>query len=221
MNRRFPLPPKDPRLQRLAQILSDRHQRQGLLLQLSLAGNLGFAIFKLLYGFAISSTWITAMGIYYGILAILRNSLLSGHKEAPQSPRDWRTYGRAGLYLLILTLPMAALMVQVVLHGESYQYPGILIYAFALFAFLKVGSALRGVIVAHHGEHMGAIAARQVTMVCALMSILSLQTALNSRYDTDGSFSFISNALYCFFVIVTVTLISVTMLVKAHRALHS
>ena len=212
---------ESPRLAPLWDKISNPAKRMRLLLIPSLLTNLAFAVFKLLVGYHIHSPWVTAIGAYYGILSCLRFYLLSRPFPADASPEDWKNYRVSAYFLLLLTLPMACILTQVAIYGKSYDYPGLLIFAFALYAFVKMISTTANLIRHRKGENRTLSASRCISFACGLMAILGLQTALNARYDTDGSFSRLSNILYGAFVILAMLSLCIFMLYRAYRAEHS
>ena len=211
---------ENPRLAPLWDFISHPGKRMRLLLVPSLLTNLAFAIFKLLVGFIIHSPWVTAIGAYYGILSCLRFYLLRGSFPEDGSPQDWKNYRVTAYLLLLLTLPMASLLTQVAVYGKSYSYPGVLIYAFGVYAFAKIISAVVNLIRHRKKENRTLSASRCISFACGLMAILGLQTALNARYDTDGSFSRLSNILYGAFVILAMLSLCLYMLWRDWRARH-
>ena len=70
-----------------------------------------------------------------------------------------------------------------------------LVYAFALYAFVKIISAVSALIRHRHGENRLLAASRCVSFACALMSMLALQTALIDRFGTPR-FAMTANALF-------------------------
>ncbi len=174
----------------------DMERRTRALLVPSLILNLAYALFKLIAGLWLRSTWLFGAGVYYTVLAALRYTLLrTFYANASDSARAWKAYRNTALWLLALTIAMAGLIVQMVVSGKAYHYPGVLIYAFALYAFIKVISAVSALIRHRHGENRLLAASRCTSFACALMSLLALQTALIHQFGNDPSFAMKANAL--------------------------
>ena len=86
-------------------VLRDSGLRSRYMLNLSLWANLLVAAFKLILGIAVQSFWLGAVGVFYGVLALMRFSLLrSFRRETPDA--EQRAYRRTALLLNVLTLTM-------------------------------------------------------------------------------------------------------------------
>lgn len=179
----------------------ERHMRA--LLVPSLVFNLGYAVFKLGIGIWLGSWWMIAAGVYYAIVASLRYSLLRtfmtrGGDEDDE--RDWKTYRNTAFQMLFLTVAMNGLIVQTVQSGEAYHYPGALIYAFALYAFVKIIAAVTTLVRKWHEENVILATSRCIGFACALMSMMALQTAMISQFGGGEAFARTANTLFGAFV---------------------
>ncbi|MBQ6326282.1 MAG: hypothetical protein IJI26_09485 [Clostridia bacterium] len=187
-----------PCLEPVRRFLSDAEYRLQALLYPSLAFNLLYGGFKLAMGVYYRSWWMTGVGFYYIILAGMRFGLLRHfllRKGNGSAAADWRLYRRTAWALLALTLAMSGLITQTVLLNRAYDYPGTLIYAFALYAFIKIGVAAPSLIRHRNGENRVLAASRSLSFACALMSILALQTAMIHRFGGGEAYACTANAL--------------------------
>lgn len=192
-----------PGFGRVYAVWIDPARRVRSLLVPSLAFNLVYAAFKLGAGVWLRSAWMIGGGFYYAILAGLRYALLRSFLAGgpPDGERDWRTYRTTALLLLLLTLAKTGLIAQTVWFQRAYRYPGVLIYAFALYAFVKIATAATAAIRQRRVENRLLAASRWISLACALMSVLALQTALIEQFgDGDGAFAETANALFGGFV---------------------
>ena len=115
------------------------------MLNLSLWANLLVAAFKLILGIAVQSFWLGAVGVFYGVLALMRFSLLrSFRRETPDA--EQRAYRRTAILMNVLTLTMTGIFVQMIRDDQTYRYPGILIYVMAVWAFAKIIIAVKNLI---------------------------------------------------------------------------
>ena len=187
-----------PRMEPVKRFLTDAEVRAQTLLYPSLAFNLLYGGFKLAMGVYYQSWWMIGAGSYYAILASMRFALLRNflsRKANESTEADWRLYHRTALQLLVLTLAMSGLIVQTIWLNRAYNYPGVLIYAFALYAFIKIGVAAPSLIRHRNGENRVLAASRCLSFACAPMAILSLQTALINRFSDSEGFARTTNAL--------------------------
>ena len=193
----------------------DMERRTRALLVPSLLLNLAYALFKLIAGLWLRSPWLFGAGVYYAVLAALRYTLLrTFYAHAADSVKAWKAYRNTALWLLALTIAMGGLIVQMVVSGKAYRYPGVLIYAFALYAFIKVISAISALIRHRHGENRLLAASRCTSFACALMSLLALQTALIHQFGSDPAFAMKANALLGFGVCLAMLGICLFMLLR-------
>ena len=188
---------KYPRLAGVDEIVRDPERRTRALLLPSLILNLGYAVFKLAVGASIGSEWMIGIGVYYAVLAGLRFALLRTFLAGGSDvEREWRAYRNAAAQLLLLTLAMTGLIVQAVYFGRAYSYPGVMIYAFALYAFVKVITAVSALLRHRHGENRLLASSRCICLATALMSMLALQTALLHRFGGGEAFARLINTLF-------------------------
>ena len=196
-------------------LISSYDERAPFVLNASLAVNLLYAIFKLIAGIWFHSFWMIGLGGYYGMLAIMRFLLIRQlRKEDPAAAR--RTYRCTAWLLLGLTIVMTGIIGQTFVSRETYDYPGVLIYAFVAYAFGKMITAVVSLILKRNHENRILAAARCVSFAQALMSILALQIALINRFGADSpgfarNMNGAAGAAICLLVI----LIAVLMLVKS------
>ena len=194
-----------PGLERLFSTLNAPERRMRALLAPSLAFNLCYAAFKLGVGIWLGSWWMIGGGVYYAVLASLRYSLLKtfiSRKKAAGGERDWKTYRNTAFQMLFLTVAMNGLIIQAIRFGEAFHYPGVLIYAFALYAFVKIIVAVTALIRKWHEENVILAASRCISFACALMSMLALQTALIDQFGGGEVFAQTANTLFGAFVCV-------------------
>lgn len=203
---------------RALRLLGSYEERAPLALNASLALNLLYALFKMIAGIWVHSFWMIGLGGYYGMLAVMRFLLMRQlRREAPAAAR--RAYRRTAWLLLALTLVMAGIIGQTFVTGGTYDYPGMLIYAFAAYAFWKIVSAVAALIRKRNDENRVLAAARCVTFAQALMSILALQVALINRFGgEDGpGFARLMNGAVGAVICLLVVLMAVLMLVRSAK----
>ena len=190
-------------------------ERAPYVLYASLAFNLLYAVFKLAVGIGYQSFWMIGLGAYYGLLAVMRFLLMRQiKKDDPASAL--KAYRRTAWLLLGLTVVMSGIIGQTFIGRETYEYPGILIYAFAAFAFGKVISATVSLIRKRKHESHVLAAARCVTFAQALMSVLALQVALINRFGAENNdFARIMNGSFGGVICLLVIITAVGMLIRS------
>ena len=205
----------------IRELLDDPEQRAGFFLAASLGTNLLYALFKLLAGKIFQSPWMAALGVYYGLLAIMRFLLLRRMKQNTVKS-EWKAYRNTAVLLLVLTLIIAGIIAQTFLLPKTYDYPGVLIYAFTAYAFGKMISVSVSLARKRHAPNRILAAARCISFAQALMSILAVQVALINRFGADSpGFTFQMNSLLGAAICLLVIGMSFSMLAKAGKALAS
>ena len=167
------------------EIYRDRNARSRYILHFSLAANIAFALLELAEGLYFGSMWLVAIGVYYAVLGVMRFSLLRSIRSA-DAQRGKKAYFRTAILLNVLTLTMTGIFAQLIIDDQSFHYPGVLIYAMALWAFIKIILAVKNLIRRRKEEQPILAAAHCLSFAAALMSILALQTALISQFGGDA-----------------------------------
>lgn len=168
----------------------DEAFRAWLSLFLSMGWNLLYAIIKLLAGWALKSMWLKLMGVYYLVLALLRLILVrpvgkrpAGEIAHEQVISEWRRYRLCGATLLIMNQVLMMVVILLLTHRGRFNYPGSLIYLMAAYAFWAVTNATIKLVKFHRKDDPLMSAAKAVSLTAAMVSMLSLETALITRFS--------------------------------------
>lgn len=152
--------------------------------------NLLYIVMKLASGIYYRSVWFVALAVYYILLAVMRFLLLYRRKWPEGDVRlelELRRYRLCGCILLMMNLALGGIVIFMVWHNRGYEYPGMLIYAMAAYSFYAVIIAAINVVkFRRHGSPILS-AAKAINLVAALVSILSLETAMLSQFGRDNS----------------------------------
>lgn len=181
------------RNQYMHRYLTDLPFRTHLSLYLSLGINSLYAVMKLFLGIYYRSVWFGTFGVYYTLLTAMLFLLLQhvnrkAFGEALIS--EWRRYRLCGAILIPMTIALSGVVILVIQKNEGFQYPGCLIYAVALYAFYAAIAA-----VVHLGKYRKyqspvMMAAKAVSLTSALVSVLSLETAMLSQFGDSNDVVF-------------------------------
>lgn len=183
--------------------------RSIIMATISLAINIAYTVFNIVLAIISSSLWFGAIGMYNSILMILRgDTILSRHKNPKSS------YLRCAILLIFLSIFLSLAVWQMVANNLSFNYPDLTIYAFAAYAFYKIISAIIS-LAKTRNENLTIKATKRIGFADALVSILSLQTALLSTFSDDtmnqGAFNAATGAIVCALTLA----IGITMLITA------
>lgn len=183
-------------------LLNDKKFRTEFFMYFSCGFSIVYAIFKFSAGVYYHSLWIGAVAVYYIIVSLMRFGLIKQYRNNLKRENDreqrilaLKSYRFCGVLMFVLNIAVSGLVVQLIWHEETYQYPGFLIYAFAAYSFYCIGMAVRNMAKHRKLETPVLAAAKMLSFACALMSILATQTAMLTQFgDGNTAFARIMNA---------------------------
>ena len=211
------------RMQRVAstgiagRYLSDLRFRGELSIWQGLAVNILYAVFRTITGICYRSVWFLSMAAYYFVLAGMRGYLIwcNRRRESLGQSYGYRCYRKIALLLFLLNIPMGGMIVLMVRTDSGFFYPGHVIYLSALYTFYTM---ILSVVNIRKYRKIGSpilSAARVLNVVCAMMSVLGLQTAMISRFSTSGDgYRMLMNAITGGAVYGVVVVIAICMVVR-------
>ena len=147
--------------------------------------NFFYVVFRILAGIRYASVWFLTIAIYYLLLGIMRLSLALSYRNRNMKS-ELRCYRRTAWLLFLLNIPMGGMIVLMVLTDSGYSYPGYVIYLSALYTFYTIILAVVNLVTFRRLGSPVLSAAKVLSFVAALMSLLGLQTAMISQFSTEG-----------------------------------
>ena len=150
--------------------------------------NLLYVIIKFCSGIYYRSVWFISLSFYYLLLVFMRSSLLHyvrSRKEDKVS--ECRRYRLCGIILLLMNQALVAVVAIAVRQNKGFKYSGLLIYAMALYAFYSITVAVINVVKFRKYGSMIMSAAKVINLTTALVSMLSLETAMIAQFGGDDS----------------------------------
>lgn len=189
---------------------TDMAYRAEISLYMSLAVNLVYAVLKTVSGMLYHSIWFGALALYYLLLCALRFSLLHcvHHRSVRQNLlAEWKRYRLCGVILLVMNQALAVVVTLVVYRSSGFAYPGTLIYVMAMYTFYAVINAVRNLIRYRREGSPALSASKVIALVTALVSVLSLETAMLSQFGSARQEDFrrtitgISGGVVCLIVL--------------------
>lgn len=141
-----------------------------------------------------ASLWYGSLAAYYGMLALLRGSVLNvrrmgkkrGDGEAQSAFRGAKIYFVCGVLLVLLTLVLSAAVVQMVVGNRTFRYAGLTIYVSAAYTFIKFPMAIYNHVKSRKRGDLEIEAMRNIGLADALVSVLALQTAMLQAFGGDS-----------------------------------
>ncbi len=187
--------------------------------------NLIYITIKIFSGIYYHSLWFISIAIYYILLAIMRFLLLHNGKRRSGKNKiitEFRCYKYCGIVLLIMNQALAVIVILMVHQNKGFNYPGILIYAMAMYAFYSVITAVVNIVkFRKHGSPIMS-ASKAINFVGAIVSILSLETAMLARFGGDDeNFRIIMTGTTGGGVCTVVILMAIYMIIRATKNLKN
>lgn len=202
--------------------LSDAQYRVRISLYSALAINLLYAALQLGSGIYYHSVWFYALAGYYAILAVTRYFLLKEtlkHRLGKDRFWEYLHYRFCGILLVLLNLALGIIITYIVVQNRGFAHNEIITIAMAAYTFFSVTMAVIN-LVKHRGNASPVLSAATVlSLVSALVSLLSLETAMLSAFGTedDALFRQIITGATGFVVFVAVFTMAVYMIVHSTK----
>ena len=165
--------------------VSDLAFRGSVSIYQGIAVNFFYGLFRIIVGIRYVSVWFISMAVYYLVLAVLRLSLILNYRHKSETD-ELRCYRRTAWWLFLLNLPMGGMILLMVLTNSGYSYPGYVIYLSAAYTFYTMVTSVVNLVRFRRLGSPILSAAKVLNFIAALMSILCLQTAMITRFSTEG-----------------------------------
>ena len=202
--------------------MTDAAFRVWMSLLVSLGMNLVYSAFKLTVGIVYSSFWWGAVAVYYIVLSMIRFLLLCQMRSMRNQQdimSEYRRYRLCGAMLVLLNLSLTGLVVQMVRDHRAYVYPESMVIASAAYTFYTVAASILDMVKYRAYKSPTLSAAKIIRFAAALVSLLSLETAMLAQYGGGEGFRRSMTGLTGGGVCVMVLAMSVYMILKANREL--
>lgn len=145
--------------------------------------NLLYAGIKMFSGIFYRSVWFITLAVYYILLAIMRFSLLNYVRNTKKNKIfEWKRYRLCGIILLFMNIALIGIVILVVYKNSGFEYPGMLIYVMAMYTFYAVITAVWNLIKFRRYGSPVMSAAKVINLTAALVSMLSLETAMLTQF---------------------------------------
>lgn len=205
--------------------LNDKEFRAKVALYAGLFVNLLYVVFRCTTGIYYRSVWFLAIGVYYIMLSAIRFVLLYNvrmtdrQEPSPERRRKERkTYRNCGVMILLLNVAMSGMTVQMIWQNRYYRYPGSFIYISAVYTFFCFVTSVVNLRTFAKRNNLILRAAKNLSFVGALMSVLSLQTAMLTSFGKgDEAFRQTMNTITGCIVSVITIAIGIYMIVQENK----
>lgn len=186
--------------------------------------NLLYVVLKLVSGLYYRSVWFVSLSGYYVFLSVMRFSLLHHVRRSPigqEYASELRRYRLCGILLLAMNLALSAIITLVVVWNQGFEYGEYLLYAMAAYTFYTMITSVINVIKFRRYNSPVLSAAKVINLTAAMVSMLSLETAMISQFGSEEGpvFRRAMTAVTGFAVCVIVIGMAVFMIVRANKGL--
>ena len=199
---------------RVVNYLSENYKDRSFIFAVpGFAVNCLFTLFNAFIGVMAFSAWYISLAVYYAMLGIMRFKFLNqelmlrrGDKERSSALREWKVFLHMGLLLILMSIALGGMVILMVHGGYGKSYPEYIIYVVALYTFIKLITSIINMVKAKKYKSPQLMGLRNIGYADALVSMLSLQTAMFAAFDS-GDIAFraqmnaITGACVCVMVI--------------------
>lgn len=105
-----------------------------------------------------------------------------GDEKGKNKISEWKRYRLCGIILLFMNVALAGIVILVVHENSGFEYPGMLIYVMAMYAFYAAITAVWNVVKFRRYGSPVMSAAKVINLTAALVSMLSLETAMLTQF---------------------------------------
>lgn len=169
--------------------MTDMPFRTHVSLYCSLAVNLLYAAVNLFSGIWYWSVWSITLAVYYIIMGAMRFLLVRFVNRIGIGKNQYKELLRSrscAIILLTLNFVLSGVVVLVIKQNKGFEYAGMLIYVMAMYTFYITVSAIVNIIKYRKYNSPVMSTAKVINLAAALVSMLSLQTAMLSEFGSDN-----------------------------------
>lgn len=171
-------------------LMMDMPFRTHVSLYSSLGINLLYVALNAVSGFLYNTAWFFVLAFYYTILAVMRfllvrfvNCVGIGNDRF----KELRRSRLCGCILLTVNLALSGAVLMILYRNKGYEYHGILIYIMAAYTFYITTLAIINLVKYRKLGSPVMSMTKIISMAAALVSMLSLETAMFSEFGKDMS----------------------------------
>ncbi len=171
-------------------LMTDMKFRTHISLYGSLGVNLLYVLFNIVSGFWYHTAWFFVLAFYYTILAVMRFLLVRFVNRVGIGENRFKELRRSrlcGYILLTVNLALSGAVLMILYQNKGYEYHGILIYVMAAYTFYITTLAIINLIKYRKLGSPVMSMTKIINMAAALVSMLSLETAMFSQFGKDMS----------------------------------
>ena len=143
----------------------------------SLAFNIAFGAYHIVFGVMERSWWLFTVGVYYVILSTARFAVIMTKRKGRFVTKF------AGIMLMVLSVPLAGTVVLAVVTDRGTVFHEIVMISIAVYAFTKITLATVKLVKSRHIRSAKAVTLRNISFATAFVSIFSLQRSMLVSFE--------------------------------------
>ncbi len=207
-------------------LINDLKLRTRLRLTFGLFVNLFYAIFKLFTGIFFRSEWLISIAVYYLLMSVSKFMLLRSARTHPyctveQRRNELKNCRYVGILLFIVSSVISAMAAHMIYENETVRYPTLFFGFIAAYTGWRLISAIYSLIKYRKADNPFYSTTKSLDLSSALMSVLTLQTALLAKYGTNPTLIRSLNSATSAVVLVSVLVISINIIIRSTKKLKS
>lgn len=168
--------------------LTDAAFKTHVSLYTALAVNLLYVGINVLSWYLYRSAWFVVLAVYYGILAVMRFLLVRYIRVYQLGKNRLGELRRAKLcscVLLLVNVVLTGAVLMILYQDKGFAYHGVLIYVMAAYTFYMTTHAIADLVKYRKYHSPVMTASKIIALSAALVSMLSLETAMFSRFGGE------------------------------------
>ncbi len=169
---------------------SDTQFKINLSLYGTLMYNSLYAAFQLFTGIYYNSAWYLSIAVYYTLLAIIRFSLLvysRANRAGEHIETEYKRFRFCGILLLVMNTALSIITFYITWKNQELKHHSATTIIFAVFTFVSFTLAIINIIRYRKLKSPLFLAAKLISLVSTVVSILALETALMGRFSAQIS----------------------------------
>ncbi|MBO5070237.1 MAG: hypothetical protein J6C37_07735 [Roseburia sp.] len=170
--------------------MTDVQFKNHVSLYCSLGVNLLYVGINVASAFYYGSAWFAIFAVYYTILAVMRFLLvryINKNKLGEKRLMELRRSRLCAIILTTLNLVLSGAVLMILYQNRGFEYHDVLIYVMAMYTFYVTVAAIRDLIRYRKYNNPILSTSKVIKMAAALVSMLSLETAMFSQFGAEMS----------------------------------
>ncbi len=154
----------------------------------SLIINLIYAAVNAVSAVVYSTAWFALFALYYTIMAVMRFLLVryvSRNGLGISRLKELKRSRLCACILMTVNLSLSGAVLMMIYHQRGFEYRGILIYVMAMYTFYITTAAVIDLVKYRSCNSPVMSVSAIIKLASALVSMLSLETAMFSQFGTD------------------------------------